>query len=335
MSDFALLPPEINSARISAGPGASPLLAAASSWDALSHGLTETATACTSTVGALETVWMGPSALAMSHASRRYTAWLTHTALAAERTATQARAAAAAYETALASSVPLPVIATNRAQLAALVNTNVLGQNTAAIMALEAQYAEMWAQDVAAMYAYQAASAQVTVLPQLPSPPVIVQNALADLADPTTVLGQLNTYTQSFLSSGPWQAPTEVLALLTNLWVAGSIASATSPIFGAKAAPVVPAPVVAVTPATTPAAVVARTGIASRLGPMAVPPSWARPQTAPVFPQGVPLAVAEDSVATPMPTPMPLMGATGDRRQRAEPQYGQRVQFMTRPPSGG
>jgi len=39
----------------------------------------------------------------------------------------------------------------NRVRLAAAVSTNYLGQNTPAIMAAESHYAEMWAQDVAAM----------------------------------------------------------------------------------------------------------------------------------------------------------------------------------------
>lgn len=49
--------------------------------------------------------------------------------------------------------VPPPVIAGNRALLMALIATNFLGQNTPAIMATEAHYTEMWAQDVAAMLA--------------------------------------------------------------------------------------------------------------------------------------------------------------------------------------
>lgn len=50
------------------------------------------------------------------------------------------------------------MVAANRALLAALVATNFLGINTPAIMATEAHYMEMWAQDAMAMYAYAAAS---------------------------------------------------------------------------------------------------------------------------------------------------------------------------------
>jgi PPE-repeat protein len=42
-------------------------------------------------------------------------------------------------------------VAANRASLAVLVSTNLLGQNAPAIAAAEAQYMEMWAQDAAAM----------------------------------------------------------------------------------------------------------------------------------------------------------------------------------------
>ncbi|WP_252159672.1 PPE domain-containing protein, partial [Mycobacterium tuberculosis] len=41
-------------------------------------------------------------------------------------------------------------VVANRALLVALVATNFFGQNTPAIAATEAQYAEMWAQDAAA-----------------------------------------------------------------------------------------------------------------------------------------------------------------------------------------
>ncbi|OOK82902.1 PPE family protein [Mycobacterium kansasii] len=67
--------------------------------------------------------------------------------------------------------MPPPVVAANRARLAALVATNILGQNTPAIAATEAQHAEMWAQDAAAMYGYAGSSASAGVLTALTSPP--------------------------------------------------------------------------------------------------------------------------------------------------------------------
>ena len=58
--------------------------------------------------------------------------------------------------------MPPALIAENRSQLMQLVATNLLGQNTPAIAAAQAQYGEMWAQDAAAMYGYAAHSAAIT-----------------------------------------------------------------------------------------------------------------------------------------------------------------------------
>jgi PPE-repeat protein len=66
-------------------------------------------------------------------------------------------------------TVPPPVVAANRAALAALVASNIFGQNFPAIAANEAHYAEMWAQDATAMQGYAAASqtaSQVTPFTQ-------------------------------------------------------------------------------------------------------------------------------------------------------------------------
>jgi PPE-repeat protein len=51
-----------------------------------------------------------------------------------------------------------------------LVATNFFGQNTPAIAATEAQYAEMWAQDAVAMYTYAGSSASATALTPFSSP---------------------------------------------------------------------------------------------------------------------------------------------------------------------
>lgn len=169
--DFASRPPEINSALIYSGPGAAPMMAAAAGWNNLAAELSTTATSYESVISELAGgEWLGPASLAMAAAVEPYVQWMNTTAAAAERAATQATASAAAYQNAHAMTVPPPLIAANRAQLAALVATNILGQNTPAILANEAQYAAMWAQDAAAMYGYAAASASAGALNPLKSP---------------------------------------------------------------------------------------------------------------------------------------------------------------------
>jgi PPE-repeat protein len=214
--DFGALPPEINSGRIYSGPGSAPLLAAATAWDALASELQTTAASYASTIGELTTSWQGPSSAAAADAAAPYTAWLSDTAAQAEQTASAAQAAAAAYEAAFAASIPPPVIAANRALLAALVATNFLGQNTPAIAATEATYAEFWAQDAGAMYGYAGAAGAASQLTAFTPAPATTndsgqanqaaataQSAAASTADSTTdsleaFLTQLDTELSQF-----------------------------------------------------------------------------------------------------------------------------------------
>jgi PPE-repeat protein len=157
---YAAFPPEFNSGRMYAGPGAGSLLAAAAAWDNLATELQSTASSYSSVISGLTGgAWIGPSSLSMAAAVTPYVAWMQGTAAQAHEAAMQATAAAAAYQTAFAAHVPPPVIAENRALSAQLVATNLFGQNTAAIAANEAQYSEFWAQDAAAMDTYFASSA--------------------------------------------------------------------------------------------------------------------------------------------------------------------------------
>jgi PPE-repeat protein len=169
--DFGALPPEINSTRMYSGPGPGPMMAAAAAWNNLAAQLGTTAAAYQSVISELTGgQWLGSSSTAMAAATAPYVEWMSHTAAAAEHAASQATASAAAFETAFAMTVPPPVIAANRAQQAALVATNILGQNTPAIAATEAHYMEMWAQDAAAMYGYAGFSASAGTLHPLTSP---------------------------------------------------------------------------------------------------------------------------------------------------------------------
>ena len=154
-----------------AGPGAGPMLAAASAWDGLAAELHSAASSYQSAIASLTAgPWLGPSAATMAAAAAPYVTWMQTAAAQAEQTANQAIAAAAAYEAAFAETVPPPVVAANRSLLAALVATNFFGQNTSAIATTETQYAEMWAQDTGAMQGYAGASAAATKLQPFSSP---------------------------------------------------------------------------------------------------------------------------------------------------------------------
>ncbi|MDD4868081.1 MAG: PPE family protein, partial [Mycobacterium sp.] len=169
---FAALPPEVNSALMYAGPGPQSLAAAAAAWADLARELESAAGVCAGVSSGLTgSDWHGPAAASMAAAAAPYTSWMHTTASHAAQAADQATAAVDAYETAYAATVPPAVVAANRAQLASLTATNVLGQNSPAIAAAEAQYGEMWVQDAVAMNGYAAQSAAAAALPPLSAPP--------------------------------------------------------------------------------------------------------------------------------------------------------------------
>jgi len=207
--DFALLPPEINSGRMYAGPGSGSMMTAAVAWNGLAAELRSAATSYSSVISGLAAGWQGPSSAAMAGAAAPYAAWMSSTASQAEQASAQARAAATAYQTAFAAMVPPPVIAANRSQLALLVEGNLLGQNTPAIVATEAQYADMWAQDAAAMYGYADSAAGASVLtpftepPQTTSPAGTAQQSAAAAQAGTSGASSIGTEITQFINSLP------------------------------------------------------------------------------------------------------------------------------------
>jgi PPE-repeat protein len=169
--DFLARPPEVNSTLIYSGAGAGPLMAASSAFSALSSELSSNAACYESIISSLSSEWQGPSSTAMAASAQTYIEWLTTTSAQLREAAVAATSSAAAYEAAHAATIPPAVVYANRAQLAVLVATNILGQNTPAIAANEALYGEFWAQDAAAMYGYSAAaSAASSGLTPLPDP---------------------------------------------------------------------------------------------------------------------------------------------------------------------
>jgi PPE-repeat protein len=214
---FMMFPPEVNSSLMYSGAGSGPLMAAASAWDELAADLEATAASYQTVLTQLTgTTWLGPSSARMAAATAPYVDWLAGTAGQAAQTSAQARLAAAAYESAFATTVPPAVIAANRSLLAALVATNFLGQNTPAIAATEAHYMEMWFQDGVTMDSYATISQQAVVLPQQTPAPTpsdggtsanaaaAAQSTAQSAANSASSLGtDLETLLESYLGIAP------------------------------------------------------------------------------------------------------------------------------------
>jgi PPE-repeat protein len=231
MLDFGALPPEINSTRMYAGPGPGSMLSAAAAWQSLADELSSAASSYGSVVSSLTSgPWTGPSAAALAAAVAPYVTWLGATGEQAGQTAAQATAAASAYEMAFTATVPPAMVAANRSLLAMLVATNVLGQNTPAIAATEAHYAEMWAQDAAAMYGYAGASATAAQVTPFSTPPQTTNPG--GLAAQTAATAQAagtsgGTDVETLMSSGP-QLMSGTPQALQSLASPQSLASLTS-----------------------------------------------------------------------------------------------------------
>jgi len=358
--DWVALPPEINSARMYTGPGASPLLQAASAWATLAAGLGSTSESIATVVAGLTETWLGPSSLQMAATMMTYAQWLESTSVLAGQSSIQAQAAAAAHEAAFAATVPPPVIAANRVLLASLVATNFLGINTPAIMATEAQYVEMWAQDVAAMFGYQTASTQASALPSF-SPlvasvtPVNGVPKVVGLGESVFQPGSGNATTglpgllnfvsgssnsaagnllnssvgNSIFSSGFYfGVPSAGLQSLGSLLGFGSLGGGQN----SQQTPDEPSGVQPGQPPTYPIGPDAPTvlvGRSSSVGNLSVPPSWPKESTAPVTPMAT-----EGAQFAGVPG-VPLLG--GMRAERPEPaRYGIRpTKVISRHPSGG
>jgi PPE-repeat protein len=210
---FAAFPPEVNSGLMYAGPGSGPMITAAASWDRLAAEVSSAATDYGSVISNLTGgPWRGMASASMAAAATPYVSWMSATAAQAEQAAGQAKAAASAYETAFAATVPPSVVAANRTLLASLVATNVLGQNTPAIATTEAHYAEMWAQDAAAMYGYAGTSAAASTLTPFSEAPATTTTT-GTAAQAGTVAQATGAGTQTALS----QLVTAVPAALQGL----------------------------------------------------------------------------------------------------------------------
>ncbi len=341
---YPTLPPEINSARIEAGSGPASLIGSAQAWRAVAAELEAGAAGFSATIGNLQSAWLGPSAAAMAVNAATHIAYLQQASLMATRTAARLDLAVAAYEEVFASVVPTPLIVANRTQSAALIATNFFGQNTPAIATLATQYAEMWVQDVEAMFNYQAGSAAATsALPATTS-------ALADPPTLSSIVSDITSNPAFLLTTSELGAgmPINLLQYFATFQVAqnvGAVATNIGPGISAGLGDLGAGPIgagISTAPATASAVSNSMGGALTIGGRLSVPASAV---TAPVRlaaqTMPIPAAAGEstDVTAAPIIMPPPPLSARS-KAQRDKPDekgYGPPIPgaIMPRTPAGG
>jgi PPE-repeat protein len=249
--------------------------------------------------------------------------------------------------------VPPPAVTANRAQLAALIATNILGQNTAAIAATEAQYAEYWAQDAAAMCGYAASSAAAARLTPFSSPKqttnaagltaqnaaVTQANASAAASSPVSQAVAAVSQPAQVIPPGPLGIIDSIDFSLLNAIQAGAtgisgtyfIEAFTAGTLASEKLLGVPLPNLGPPPIPKPPAAAASslgggaglgnvTAVLARagtIGPMSVPASWSAPSSSHVAalqPAGMTtLPGTDETVASGYPGYPGMPGGTGSR----------------------
>ncbi|OBA60155.1 hypothetical protein A5647_14345 [Mycobacterium sp. 1100029.7] len=341
-----------------AGAGPGPMMAAAAAWDYLAAELAATAASYSSVTTELtSSSWFGPAAKAMMAAAMPFISWLGAAATLAEQTSAQAKLVASAFDAAFEMTVPPPVIAENRAQLAVLVATNFFGQNTPAIAMTEAGYAGMWAQDATAMNGYAgsvAAAAQLVPFAeptQTTDPAGLTQQqaavaAAAATGAPAATQTSLNDIVNMLSSQikGLLFGPLDVIywpmiyvgslifQQIGALWpehLAGGAA------VGLAATPALAAPV-----NVGGGLISAKLASSTKIGALSVPTNWSA-TTPTAAEESIAAAIGTEDVSGSSGGPeallrqLPPVRGRRDRGGLPPREYGFRPRFTARPPSAG
>lgn len=216
------LTPEINAIRLTTGPGAAamaPVVAAytASGITHMQQGAQMMMTAATTATGS----WQGQGGTAMMAAAVPKSEWQIEAGAHAEKASCLIGEAAAAHATAVAATIPYPVVIANRIREATLQATNIIGQNTPAIGEADAEYAEFHAQNATAMTGYATAAAGIASGLSVPlRPPMVTGANPAGLAAGVAGMGAQGAQTVAQASMQGLSAP---------LQAAGQAASSAAP----------------------------------------------------------------------------------------------------------
>jgi PPE-repeat protein len=170
---WSALPPEINAGQLMLGDQGASIEAAAIAYDVLAAALmAEAAQMLGTTSSAAADGFIGAGGTAMMATAIPYIAALEALAAWVEQSAASAAAILQAYLTAKAAMVQVPVCDTNRVSQAGAVATNIIGQNTPIILALDMEYFDLfWPTNASNMGGYEGIVTMICAQLGIPPPP--------------------------------------------------------------------------------------------------------------------------------------------------------------------
>ncbi|MCH9729745.1 MAG: PPE family protein [Actinomycetia bacterium] len=216
------LPPEVNAIRLTTGPGAAAMTPVLAAYQVagITH-IEQGSQMLTSAVATATGSWQGVGGPAMLASATSKSQWQFQAGAHAEKAGALIGTAAAAHAAAVAATIPYPVVIGNRVREAALQASNIIGQNTPAIIESNVEYATYWAENATAMSTYASAAAAVAAGLSVPLAPPMVTGV-----NPASAIAGMASLGGQVALSG---AQSAVQALGTPLQAAGQAVSAAAP----------------------------------------------------------------------------------------------------------
>jgi PPE-repeat protein len=189
---FSAFPPEVNAGQLMAGDQGASIAAAVAAYEALAAALMEEGARMGTTAGTTAaTGWEGAGGAAMVATAMPYVAALEALAGWVQQSAASAAAIEQAYAVAKAAMIQVPICTTNRTAQAGLVATNVIGQNTPAIVGLDTEYfGHFWTNNASLMGSYEAFVTPIIAALGVPPPPAPLTANPAGPAGQAAAIGQ-------------------------------------------------------------------------------------------------------------------------------------------------
>ncbi len=189
---YSALPPEVNAGQLMLGDQGASIEAAAIAHDALAAALMAEAAQMATTTGATAANgFIGAGGTAMMATAIPYIAALEALAAWVEQSAACAAAILQAYLTAKAAMIQVPVCETNRVSQAGFVATNIIGQNTPIIIALDMEYFDFfWPTNASNMGGYEGIVTTVLTSLGIPPPPAPLTANPAGMAGQAAAIGE-------------------------------------------------------------------------------------------------------------------------------------------------